>query len=77
MFAADIDECESSPCNAKDTNATCNDMINGYNCTCSPDWTTTHCDLETAIWIITQKFSSVLSLDVRLRSLNCQLSPLL
>lgn len=29
---SDIDECDSDPCL---NNATCNDLINGYNCSCA------------------------------------------
>ena len=31
MLSADVDECDSNPCQY---NGTCRDMVNGYNCTC-------------------------------------------
>ncbi len=37
----DINECQSNPC---DNGATCNDMIDQYSCTCSPDYTGIHCE---------------------------------
>ncbi|XP_070549842.1 uncharacterized protein [Ptychodera flava] len=38
----DIDECASNPC----PNGMCIDLENGYNCTCKPGYTGTHCEKE-------------------------------
>jgi len=32
----DINECESLPC---ENGAACNDLVNGYTCTCQPGYT--------------------------------------
>lgn len=39
-WQTDIDECASSPCQ---NNATCNDHIDGYNCSCVPGFRGRHC----------------------------------
>lgn len=39
---SDIDECASDPCQ---NGGTCNDMVNGYNCTCAPGYEGTLCDI--------------------------------
>ena len=40
-FLANIDECESYPCQ---NDGTCNDEIDMYTCTCAPGYTDTHCE---------------------------------
>ena len=37
----DINECTSNPCF---NGATCNDLVNGYSCSCVPGWTGTICN---------------------------------
>ena len=37
----ELNECESDPCV---NNATCNDLVNMYNCTCMPGWTGPICE---------------------------------
>ncbi|XP_019635893.1 PREDICTED: von Willebrand factor D and EGF domain-containing protein-like [Branchiostoma belcheri] len=39
----EIDECQSDPCV---NGGTCVDLVNGYNCTCTEEYTGTHCDVE-------------------------------
>ena len=36
---ADINECQSNPC----VHGTCNDLVNGYNCSCTPGYNGTNC----------------------------------
>lgn len=43
----EIDECESMPCQ---NNATCTDLLNGYNCTCSPGYTGIECATGKPSW---------------------------
>ena len=38
---ADINECESNPCV---NNGTCNDRINGFNCSCPPGFNGSRCE---------------------------------
>ena len=45
LFISDINECDSSPCRNE---ATCNNLLNAYNCTCPPGYTGTNC--ETGIY---------------------------
>jgi Notch-like protein len=37
----DIDECSSNPC---ENGGTCNDLVNGYDCTCVPGYNGINCD---------------------------------
>ena len=37
----DTDECASDPCQ---NGATCNDMVNMYNCTCAPGYEDVFCE---------------------------------
>lgn len=39
----DINECSSNPCQ---NGATCTDKVNGYECTCTPDWMGTQCSVQ-------------------------------
>ncbi|KAI8516124.1 hypothetical protein Bbelb_069370 [Branchiostoma belcheri] len=39
----EIDECQSNPCV---NGGTCIDLVNGYNCTCTEEYTGVHCDVE-------------------------------
>jgi len=43
---ADIDECESGPCEHGD----CTDLIDGYVCACHPGWTGENCASSTAVY---------------------------
>ena len=45
FIISDINECEPSPCKNQ---ATCNDQVNGYSCTCTPGYTGPQC--ETGIY---------------------------
>ena len=45
-FIADINECNSCPC---ENGATCNDEVNAYNCSCVDGYNGTNC--ETGIFI--------------------------
>ena len=38
----DINECASSPCR---NGGACNDHVNSYTCTCSQEYSGTHCEL--------------------------------
>ncbi|KAK2179759.1 hypothetical protein NP493_474g05009 [Ridgeia piscesae] len=38
---SNIDECASSPCH---NNATCDDLVNGYVCNCSANYTGVYCE---------------------------------
>lgn len=40
IFFSDIDDCSSSPCQS---NGSCNDQVNDYNCTCTPGYTGKNC----------------------------------
>ena len=40
LVLLDIDECSSSPCQFE---GSCNDGVNGYDCTCEPGYTGVHC----------------------------------
>ena len=40
FFIIDVDECSSNPCKNA---GTCNDGVNGYDCTCTEGYTGTHC----------------------------------
>ena len=44
----DIDECQSDPCQ---NGATCNDLINGYNCSCADGYTGNDCETGYYIFI--------------------------
>ena len=39
-FFTDIDDCADTPCK---NYGTCNDLINGYNCSCTPGYTGQNC----------------------------------
>ncbi|KAH3692796.1 hypothetical protein DPMN_194548 [Dreissena polymorpha] len=40
-LSLDINECAPAPCK---NNATCNDLLNAYSCTCAPGWQGTNCE---------------------------------
>ncbi|XP_078670492.1 uncharacterized protein LOC144910851 isoform X5 [Branchiostoma floridae x Branchiostoma belcheri] len=40
---SDINECESNPCQ---NGGTCTDMVNGYDCRCTPEYGGPNCDIE-------------------------------
>ena len=50
-FIADINECNSCPC---ENGATCNDEVNSYNCTCVEGYNGTTC--QTGIFNITMMY---------------------
>ena len=41
LLIPDIDECGSDPCQ---NGGTCNDLVNGYNCTCASGYTGDNCE---------------------------------
>ena len=63
---SDIDECLSMPCQ---NGANCTDAVNGYNCSCTADFTGIHC--ETGKFILSGwKFSFTCELFFFLNSLH-------
>ena len=44
----EIDECNSNPC---ESGSTCNDYVNGFNCTCTEGYTGIQCETGNLHWI--------------------------
>ncbi len=53
IIVVDIDECESNPCQ---NNATCNDMVDMYNCSCVVGYAGQHCETGKCVVICTEMF---------------------
>ena len=51
LFKHLLDECASDPCG---NGATCNDLVNGFNCTCVAGFSGTLCDMNTGniLWLL-------------------------
>lgn len=65
MDFVDINECAGDPC---ENDGTCNDIINGYYCTCVKGFTGLSC--ETGIVIISQHLKRLLFLYIIFNDYN-------
>ena len=48
LCVSDVSECMSAPCMY---NATCQDHVNGYKCTCTDGYTGGHCETGRSIFV--------------------------
>uniref|UniRef100_A0A914ZBE2 EGF-like domain-containing protein n=1 Tax=Panagrolaimus superbus TaxID=310955 RepID=A0A914ZBE2_9BILA len=58
IFFLENDNCKvngwQTVCKSKDPNAICTDMVKGYNCTCSDDYTGKDCETSIIVWKVIQ-----------------------
>ena len=69
MVLTDVNECEGDPC-LNINGGTCNDIVNGYNCSCREGFTRNRCEtggFQTVICIV-----HVLCSDTNFMKVVCQ-----